>query len=1178
MNAPLPDSIRQALETVTLDDKYSLTVGRAFMSGVQALVKLPMLQRQRDALEGKNTAGFISGYRGSPLGNYDQSLWKAKDHLKAQNIVFQPGVNEELAATALWGTQQLGFAPPGTNKFDGVFGIWYGKGPGVDRCSDVFKHANMAGTTPWGGVLAVAGDDHVAKSSTAAHQSDHIFKACGLPVFFPASVQDILDQGLHAIAMSRFAGVWSGMKTIQEIVESSATAHIDPERVQIVLPEFEMPPGGLHIRWPDTALEQEARLFDHKWYAALAYIRANRLNHNVIEGANDRFGLIASGKAYNDTRQALLDLGLDDDRCRQLGIRLHKVNVVWPLEAQTTREFATGLREILVVEEKRQIIEYQLKEELYNWRDDVRPNILGKFDESEGDVSGGEWSVPNPSERKLLRANADLTPAIIARAIAKRLKKLGVDSDTAARMDAHLAILDTKEHTMQALTLGTNADRQPWFCSGCPHNTSTKVPEGSRAMAGIGCHFMSIWMDRSTVGFTQMGGEGVPWTGQQPFSTDQHMFANIGDGTYFHSGLLAIRQSIAAGVNITYKILYNDAVAMTGGQQVGERPEGHSVVQIAMSMKAEGAGRIVVVTDEPEKYDGVTLAEGVRVFHRDELDRIQREMREIKGTTVIIYDQTCATEKRRRRKRGTMVDPAVRVMINEEVCEGCGDCGVQSNCLSVEPLETPLGRKRTINQSTCNKDTSCLKGFCPSFVTVEGGQFKKTSSKTKHTLSPAQLGALPEPTLPDTTHPWGAIVAGVGGTGVITIGQLLGMAAHIEGKGIVTQDAAGLAQKGGATWSHILVANTQQDIRTTRVSMAAADVILGCDPIVTASKETLLRMREGRTHVALNSSSTPTAAFVKNSHWQNPSEQCMAEIARQVGSAGVNAFDADLLAKQLMGDTIYVNPMILGYAWQKGWIPMHRESLIRAIELNEVAVQNNLTAFEWGRHAAHHLDVLMQKVQPAQTIQFKKRIGLDALIQDRMARLTDYQNAAYAERYRVFIDRVKTAEAPLGKTLLSETVARQLYKLMAYKDEYEVARLHTQSDFLDRIQNSFEGDFKVHYHLAPPLMAKRNDKGELVKQKFGPTMLTGFKLLAKFKGLRGTRLDVFGHTEERKTERALIGEYMQHIDRVLQGLDAQTHAHALDVARVPDNIKGFGHVKERNIQAARSLWASLSKP
>ena len=1177
MNAPLPDSIRQALETVTLDDKYSLDVGRAFMSGVQALVKLPMLQRQRDALQGKNTAGFISGYRGSPLGSYDQSLWKAKDHLKAQNIVFQPGVNEELAATALWGTQQLGFAPPGTNKFDGVFGIWYGKGPGVDRCSDVFKHANMAGTTPWGGVLAVAGDDHVAKSSTAAHQSDHIFKACGLPVFFPASVQDILDQGLHALAMSRFAGIWSGMKTIQEIVESSATAHIDPERVQIVLPEFVMPPGGVHIRWPDTALEQEARLFDYKWYAALAYIRANRLNHNVIEGANDRFGLIASGKAYNDTRQALLDLGLDDDRCRQLGIRLHKVNVVWPLEAQTTREFATGLREILVVEEKRQVIEYQLKEELYNWRDDVRPNILGKFDEGDGDLSGGEWSNPNPSERKLLRANADLTPAIIARAIAKRLKKLGIDSDTSAQIDAHLAILDAKESTMEVQLLGAATERQPWFCSGCPHNTSTKVPEGSRAMAGIGCHFMSLWMDRSTAGFTQMGGEGVPWSGQQPFCTDQHIFANIGDGTYFHSGILAVRQSVASGVNITYKILYNDAVAMTGGQQVGERPEGHSVVQIAMSMKAEGAQRIVVVTDEPFKYDGVALAEGVRVFHRDELDRIQREMREIKGTTVIVYDQPCATEKRRRRKRGTMVDPAVRVMITEEVCEGCGDCGVQSNCLSVEPLETELGRKRTINQSTCNKDTSCLKGFCPSFVTVEGGQFKKKSGKAAPAVSPAELGALPEPTLPDTTHPWGTVVAGVGGTGVITIGQLLGMAAHIEGKGIVTQDAAGLAQKGGATWSHILVANHQNDIRTTRVSMAAADVILGCDPIVTASKETLLRMREGRTHVALNSSSTPTAAFVKNGNWQNPSEQCLAEISRQVGTAGVSAFDADALAKQLMGDTIYVNPMILGFAWQKGWIPMHRESLVRAIELNEVAVQNNLIAFEWGRHAAHHLDVLMQKIQPAQTIQFKKRESLDDLVINRIARLSDYQDAAYAQRYARFIDRVKAAEAPLGKTLLSETVARQLYKLMAYKDEYEVARLHTQTKFLERIQDSFEGDFKVHYHLAPPLLAKRNAKGELVKQKFGPMVLTGFKMLAKLKGLRGTPLDVFGYTRERQDERALVDEYMQHVEHVLASLTQDTHAHAVKVAQVAENIKGFGHVKERNRLAAQAQWASLQQ-
>ncbi|MEY4296123.1 MAG: hypothetical protein RLY82_1811, partial [Pseudomonadota bacterium] len=923
MNAPLPEHIRKALETVTLDDKYSLDYGSAFMSGVQALVKLPMLQRLRDQLQGKNTAGFVSGYRGSPLGGYDQALWKAAPYLKAQNIVFQPGVNEELAATALWGTQQLGFSPQGTNKFDGVFGIWYGKGPGVDRCSDVFKHANMAGTTEFGGVIAVAGDDHISKSSTAAHQSDHIFKACGLPVFFPANVQEILDLGIHAFAMSRFSGVWAGMKTIQEIVESSATAMIDPERVKIMMPaDFDMPVGGVHIRWPDAALDQEARLFDYKWYAALAYIRANKLNYNAIEGSNDRFGLIASGKAYNDTRQALLDLGLDDATCRRIGIRLHKVGVVWPLEAQLTREFATGLQEILVIEEKRQVIEYQLKEELYNWRDDVRPTVLGKFNEMEGGkdskFTGGEWSMPNPSANTLLRANADLSPAIIAKAIAGRLKKLGMNggegSDIRKGIDVQLAILDAKERAMKVQTIQqlSDAERQPWFCSGCPHNTSTKVPEGSRAMAGIGCHFMSIWMDRSTIGFTQMGGEGVPWVGQQPFTTDQHIFANLGDGTYFHSGLLAIRQSIAAGVNITYKILYNDAVAMTGGQPLGERPEGHSVVQIAQSMQAEGAAKIVVVTDEPEKYEGIKLVDGVTVHHRDELDAIQKQFRETKGTTVIIYDQTCATEKRRRRKRGTMVDVAKRVVINELVCEGCGDCGVQSNCLSVEPLETDFGRKRTINQSSCNKDFSCVKGFCPSFVTVEGGQLKKKSKATNAMQNPFAMSALPEPVILPTPQAYGIVVNGVGGTGVITIGQLLGFAAHIEGKGIVTQDAGGLAQKGGATWSHVLIADHQDDIRTTRVGMAGADLIIGCDPIVSANKETTMRMRAGRTHVALNAHSTPTAAFVKNANWLNPSQSCVENITQIVGEAGVSAFNADALATVIMGDSIYTNPIMLG--------------------------------------------------------------------------------------------------------------------------------------------------------------------------------------------------------------------------------------------------------------------------
>ncbi len=1182
MNAPLPDHIRQALETVQLDDKYALEHGSAFMSGVQALVRLPMLQRQRDALQGKNTAGFISGYRGSPLGNYDQALWSARQFLQAQHIVFQPGVNEELAATALWGTQQLGFAPPGNNKFDGVFGIWYGKGPGVDRTSDVFKHANMAGTTPWGGVLAIAGDDHVSKSSTAAHQSDHIFKACGLPVFFPASVQDVLDYGIHGWAMSRFAGVWAGMKTIQEVIESSATTVIDPNRVQIVWPEFEMPAGGVHIRWPDDALSQEARLFNYKWYAALAYIRANKLNHTVLQGPNDRFGLIASGKAYNDTRQALLDLGLDDATCKRIGIRVHKVGVVWPLESHSTREFARGLQEIVVVEEKRQVIEYQLKEELYNWPDAQRPRVLGKFDEVQGDA-GGEWTGVNPIDHALLRANADLSPALIAQAIAKRLKKIGIDSDTHARIDAQLAVLEAKAQSMQVIEV--KADRQPWFCSGCPHNTSTRVPEGSRAMAGIGCHFMTLWMDRSTVGFTQMGGEGVPWVGQQPFSNDQHIFANIGDGTYFHSGLLAVRQSVAAGVNITYKILYNDAVAMTGGQPIGERSEGHSVIQIAQSMRAEGAKRIVIVTDEPEKYDQVGrngipggvlgLPEGVAIEHRDELDRVQRTMRDIKGCTVIIYDQTCATEKRRRRKRGTMVDPAVRVFINEAVCEGCGDCSSQSNCLSVEPLETPLGRKRTINQSTCNKDQSCVKGFCPSFVTVEGGQLKK---QAKSFPDPKDLGNLPAPELASLTrgvYPggYGIVVAGVGGTGVITIGQLLGMAAHLEGKGIVTQDAAGLAQKGGATWSHILIAPQQSDIQTTRVSTAAADLVLGCDPIVSAGKETMLRMRPGRTRVAINDHGTPTAAFVKNGAWANPSDNCVADILQALGgeAANLGAFDANQIATALLGDSIYINPMVMGYAWQRGWIPLGEAAMLRAIELNGVQVQANLNAFLWGRWCAHDMARVQQTLKPSQVVHFKARESLDNVVQQRAAWLEAYQDQAYAQRYLGFVHTVQQQTNPA----MTEAVARNLYKLMAYKDEYEVARLHSDPAFLQRIAEQFEGGFSLNYHLAPPLLAKKNDKGELVKQKYGPRMLWGFKLLSRLRFLRGGVFDVFGYTEERRTERALVLEYQQSIEEVLRDFAPERQALALEIARIPDKIKGYGHVKERHLHAARPQWAGL---
>ena len=1177
MNAPLPSDVLRALQTVTLDDKYTLPEGRAFMSGVQALVRLPMLQRQRDALAGLKTAGFVSGYRGSPLSGYDLALWQAKKHLAAQDVVFQPGLNEELAATALWGTQQLDLYPQ-SKTHDGVFGIWYGKGPGVDRCADVFKHANMAGTARLGGVIAVAGDDHVAKSSTAAHQSDHIFKACGLPVFFPSTVQDILDMGLHAFAMSRFAGVWTGMKTIQEVVESASSIDVSPSRVKIVLPEdFPMPPGGVHIRWPDAALDQEQRLFSYKWYAALAYVRANRLNHNVVATPHDTYGLIASGKAYNDMRQALLDLGLDDATCAQLGIRVHKVNVVWPLEANITRDFAEGLQEILVVEEKRQIIEYQLKEELYNWRADVRPDVLGKFDEPEGDHSGGEWSQPNPSGNGLLRAHADLTPALIAKAIAKRLKKRGLapeGSDIAERMNQRLRVIEAKERQMAAIDLKSTGERQPWFCSGCPHNTSTRVPEGSRALAGIGCHFMSIWMDRSTSTFSQMGGEGVAWVGQAPFSTDAHVFANLGDGTYFHSGLLAIRQSIIAGVNITYKLLYNDAVAMTGGQPLGERAEGHSVLQIQKSLISEGVTKLVIVTDEPAKYEGLALEPGVTVHHRDELDRIQREFRAVQGCTVIIYDQTCATEKRRRRKRGTMVDPAKRVVINELVCEGCGDCSVQSNCLSVEPVETEFGRKRRINQNTCNKDYSCVKGFCPSFVTVEGGQLRKPKKEDRR-LDPFGLPALPEPQLPVAQPAWGIVVGGVGGTGVITIGQLLGMAAHLEGQAVVTQDSAGLAQKGGATWSHVQIAQRAQDIHTTKVDTAKADLVIGCDSIVAAHQATLAVMHEGRTFVALNTHGTPTASFLKNPNWQFPEDGCEAAIARAVGRSAVGLLDAEEVATQLLGDSLYTNPLMLGYAWQTGRIPLSREALLRAIELNGVQVDKNKAAFEWGRRCAHNLDEVRALYQARQVIQVLRQPSLDEVLKRREAFLVDYQNAGYARDYRDFIERVKTVEARLGSTRLSLAVAHNLFKLMAYKDEYEVARLHTDTHFTSTVEQMFEGDYKLVHHLAPPGLSKLNDKGEPVKRAYGPWMRSAFGLLARLKGLRGSAWDPFGKTEERRTERALIQEYRSTVDELLLSLSAERLNQAVEIAQLPQDIRGYGHVKAAHLARVRPRWARL---
>jgi indolepyruvate ferredoxin oxidoreductase len=1180
MNAPLDAgqraSLEAALSSVTLDDKYTLERGRAYMSGIQALVRLPMLQQERDKAAGLNTAGFISGYRGSPLGGLDLSLWKAKKHLAGHQVVFQPGINEDLAATAVWGTQQVNLYPGA--KHDGVFSMWYGKGPGVDRSGDVFKHGNSAGSSKHGGVLVLAGDDHAAKSSTLAHQSEHIFKACGLPVLFPSNVQEYLDFGLHGWAMSRYSGLWVAMKCVTDVVESSASVDIDPHRTQIVLPtDFTMPEGGLNIRWPDPPLVQEARLLDYKWYAALAYVRANKLDRIEIDSPHARFGIITGGKAYLDVRQALTDLGLDDETCSRIGIRLYKVGCVWPLEAQGAHAFARGLDEILVVEEKRQILEYAIKEELYNWPDGQRPRVFGKFDEKDG--AGGEWSVPMGNW--LLPAHYELSPAIIAKAIATRLDKFDLPSDVRARIAARIAVIDAKEKALAKPRV--EAERKPWFCSGCPHNTSTNVPEGSRAMAGIGCHYMTVWMDRSTSTFSQMGGEGVAWTGQAPFTNEKHVFANLGDGTYFHSGLLAIRASIAAKVNITYKILYNDAVAMTGGQPVDGVL---TVPQITHQLAAEGAAKIVVVTDEPQKYHGTTLlAPGVTIHHRDELDAIQRQLREIPGATILIYDQTCATEKRRRRKKGEFPDPARRVVINEAVCEGCGDCSVQSNCLSVEPLETELGTKRQINQSSCNKDFSCLKGFCPSFVTVEGGQLKKPKAVGGDV---GELPAIPEPDLPAIGRPYGVLVTGVGGTGVVTIGALLGMAAHLEQKGVTVLDVTGLAQKGGAVMSHVQIANAPADIHATRIAMGEANLVIGCDAIVTASDECTSRMKHGETRVVINSAKTPTAEFIKNPNWTFPGLSTEADVRAAAGEH-VDLVDANRYAVALLGDAIYTNPFVLGYAWQRGWLPLTHESLVRAIELNAVQVEKNLAAFEWGRRAAHDPASVKRAAAPAQaqtsdaasaaviTLHTKKAV--DTLIAKRAEQLTAYQNAAYAARYTALVEAVRAAERALDGDAahepLTEAVARNLYKLMAYKDEYEVARLHSDPAFLDKLNAQFDGDWKLNFHLAPPLFAKKDANGHLIKKHYGPRMMSTFRLLAKLKFLRGTALDIFGRSDERRTERALIGEYEALVRELVGGMQAGKLALAIELANLPDGIRGYGHVKENNLRAVRVKWNDL---
>jgi len=1156
------------LAKASLEDKYTLERGRVFLTGQQALIRLMMLQRARDRRAGLNTAGFVSGYRGSPLGGFDQALWRAQKHLERSHIKFQPGVNEDLAATAIWGTQQVNLFPRA--RYDGVFSMWYGKGPGVDRCGDVFKHANAAGTSRHGGVLVLAGDDHAAKSSTLPHQSEHIFKACLIPVLNPSNVQDYLDLGLHGFAMSRYSGCWVAFKCVTDVVESGASVVVDPERVTTRIPaDFTLPPDGLNIRWPDGILEQEARILDWKVYAALAYARANALDKVVFDSPRARLGIVTTGKSFGDVTQALSDLGITEQVARHIGLRVYKVAMSWPLEPQGARRFAEGLEEILVVEEKRQLIEYQIKEELYNWKEGVRaPRVVGKFDDS------GEWSRSGgqPAGSWLLPAHHEHTPAMVARAIAQRLSKLQMDVSLGSQFKERLAFLDFKEKILSRPRV--TAVRQPYFCSGCPHNTSTRVPEGSRATAGIGCHFMAVWMNRSTATFTHMGAEGAPWIGQAAFTDEKHVFANLGDGTYFHSGILAIRAAVAAKVSMTYKILYNDAVAMTGGQ----RHDGPlDPPMISRQLAAEGVKPIVVVTDEPDKYPhGTHWAAGVTVRHRDELDAVQRELRELSGVSALIYDQTCASEKRRRRKRNEYPDPAVRAVINERVCEGCGDCSVKSNCLSVEPLETEFGRKRVINQSSCNKDYSCLKGFCPSFVTVEGGRLKKGKSSA---VDAEGFGPLPEPDAPSLERPYGVLVTGIGGTGVITIGQILGVAAHFEGKGVTVLDMSGLAQKYGAVMSHVQVAARPEDTHATRIDTGGANLVLGCDLVVSASTEAIAKMAPARTRAVVNASVTPTAEFVRNPNWQLPGSDLQKDIAEACAPGNASFIPATELAAALMGDAIATNMFMLGYAYQKGWIPVSGASLERAIELNGVAVEFNKKSFVWGRRAAVDLERVRRIAIPAAVIPIDQHFSrnLDELVERRVKFLTGYQNAKYAEGYKSLVERVRAVEKEkANSSKLTEAVARYYAKLLAYKDEYEVARLHADGEFRRKIEGMFEGDYRVVYHLAPPLLARKDPlSGEPRKMRFGAWMLPAFKVLKRLKFLRGTALDPFGRTEERRTERALIGEYEATIERLLAALTPQNHAVAVQIAALPEDIRGFGYIKARSLSAARKKREEL---
>ena len=1118
---------------ISLDDKYDLSKDRVYITGTQALIRLCLEQSSRDRAKGLKTGGFITGYRGSPVGAVDFQFNAAEKHLAPNDIKFEAGLNEDLAATALWGAQQAELR--GDGAFDGVFGMWYGKGPGVDRSGDAFRHANLAGTSPHGGVLLVMGDDHTCESSTTAHQSEYGLVDAQIPILNPATVTDILEYGLYGWALSRYAGVWCGLKAVKENIESSGSFDVNLNHINPIEPDdFDMPDGGLNIRLNDHPTVQETRLHQHKLDAVRAWVRANKLNKITHEAPFAKLGVIAAGKSYLDVLQAFDELGIDDSAMKKFGIRVMKLAMTWPLEPESIKEFAKGLKQIIVVEEKRGLIEDQLRAILYD--QPKHPSVVGK---------------KNEAGSTLFPAQLALNPVHIASEIGARLPK------STRAISARLQDISQRLEEERA---DLPVQRGVSFCAGCPHNSSTKVPDGARSFAGIGCHYMAQIMDRGVEGYTHMGAEGANWIGEARFSTRDHAFQNIGDGTYNHSGIQAIRAAIGSGVNMTYKVLYNDAVAMTGGQT---NDGGLDAGRIAAELLAAGVSKLVYVTEDPGRIDQTKIPGGVNVHHRDELMRIQKEMQSVKGISVILYDQTCATEKRRRRKRGLMADEPKRVFINSEVCEGCGDCGVQSNCVAIQPLETPLGRKRKIDQNACNKDFSCLNGFCPSFVTLEGAEPRVQKTDLSN------LPDIPEPAnKPLLNDPYSILINGIGGTGVVTVGAIVGMAAHLEGYASGLIDMAGLAQKGGSVFSHVKLAKTPQEVKAIRVRSASADLLLGCDLLISSTNAALTTLHETKSHAVVNSHEQLPGDFARSRDFKLPHDLMEERIKRAVAPDQSAFVNATAIATQLLGDSIGANMFMLGVAYQRGLVPLSASGILRALELNGVAVEMNQNAFRLGRLWQEDADVvlaLLPNIQPAQEDR------LDSIVADRSARLTAYQNEALAKRYQALVKRAAENHEELGMA-----VARYYFKLLAYKDEYEVARLYTDGDFAKALDEQFAAKGAMKLHLAPPIFSRKDPlTNRPIKKAYGPWILRAMGLLAKGKVLRGTALDIFGYGAERKAERALIGDYEKLIERLIGSWGSLDVECALELASLPNEIRGFGPVKEASIAEAEARKTQL---